>query len=61
MFSDSDIAKTFKLSKTKCGYLISYGLAYFLKDKDVLLKLMHASPYFVISYDESIDKILQNE
>ena len=31
MFSDSKIAESFKLGKTKCGYFINYGLAPFLK------------------------------
>ena len=59
MFPDSETSETFKLSKTKCGYLINYGLAPFFRD--VLLKSINASPYFVISYDESMNKILQNE
>ena len=59
MFPDSAITKTFKLSKTKSGYLINYGLASFFKD--VLLKSINASPYFVILFDESMKKILQNE
>ena len=51
MFPGSEIAKTFKLSKAKCGYFINYELAPFLKD--VLLKSINASePYFVIWYDE---------
>ena len=49
MFPKSEITKTSKLSKTKCEYLINYGLAPFFKN--VLLKSMNASPYFVISYD----------
>ena len=59
MFPNSEIAKTFKLSRTKCGYLINYGLALFFRD--VLLKSINASPYFMISYDESMNKILQDE
>ena len=48
IFPDSEIAKTFKLSKTKCGYLINYGLTPFFED--VLLKSINASPYIVISH-----------
>ena len=51
MFPNSEIAKTFKLNKTKCQYLISYALAPFLKD--VLLKSINTSQYFVILHDES--------
>ena len=32
MFSDSEIASEFTLGKTKCFYLINYGLAPFFKD-----------------------------
>ena len=58
MFPNSEIAKTFKLSKTKWGYLISYGLAPFFED--ILLKSINTSPYFVILHDESMNEILQN-
>ena len=32
MFIGSEIAKSFQLSKTKCDYLINYGLAPYFKD-----------------------------
>ena len=51
--------KVLKLSKTKCGYLVNYILAPFLND--VKLQSINASPCFVILYDESINKVLQNE
>ena len=59
VFPDSEVAKTSKLSKTKCGCLINYGLPPFFRV--VLLKSINASPYFVMSYDEGMNKILQNE
>ena len=59
MFPGNEITKTFKLSKTKREYLINYGLAPFVKD--VLLKSINASPYFVILNDKSMSKTLQNE
>ena len=59
MFPDSETSETFKLSKTKCGYLINYEIVPFFKD--VLLQSINVSPYFVISHDESVNKILQNE
>lgn len=59
MFDDSEIAKSFKLSKTKCGYLINYGLAPHFQD--ILNQSISSSPYFIISFDESMNKVLQNE
>ena len=53
MFPDSEIASKFKLSKTKSSYIISHGIA-----------LYHplASPfYYSLSYDESLNTLLQNE
>ena len=47
------------LKHSNCEYLINYELTLFFKD--VLLKSINASPYFMISYDESMNKILQNE
>ena len=31
MFSDSDIASKFRMSKTKCGYIVTFGMATFFK------------------------------
>ena len=59
MFPHRKIAKTFKLSKTKSRFLISFKLSPLFKN--VLLKSINASPYFVLLYDDSINKILQNE
>jgi len=59
MFPDSNVAKTFQLSKIKCGYLINYGLAPYFRE--LLNKLVLPSSFFVISFDESMNKVLQNE
>ena len=59
MFPDSEIAKLFKQSKTKCECSINHGLVSFFKDD--LLKLINVSPYFVILYDENMRKIQQDE
>ena len=50
MFSDSEIAKSFKLSKTKCGYFINFGLAPYCKD--LLVREIKAANIFVVSFDE---------
>ena len=52
MFSDSEIAKSFTRSRTKCTYYINYGIAPYFKE--ILLNQLQASPYFVVSYDKSM-------
>ena len=59
MFTDSKIVKSFQLSKTKCGYIINFGLAPYFKD--LLLKEIKASDCFGVSFDESMNKVLQEE
>ena len=44
------------LKHSKCGYLINYELALFFRY--VFMKSINASPYFMISYDESVNKFL---
>ena len=52
------ITKSFKLSETKCAYLINSGiLPYF---KEVLRKEINALVFY-LSFDESMNHILQNE
>ena len=41
MFTDSEIVKSFQLSKTKCGYIMNFGFAPYFKD--LLLKEIKAS------------------
>ena len=57
MFSDSAIASSFQLSKTKCSYYVNYGLAPFIKD--LLAKDIRSSPYFSVLFDENLNNILQ--
>ena len=59
MFSDSKIAENFKLSKTKCGYYLTYGIAPCLKSN--ITKSILKAPYFTIMFDESLNSVLQNE
>ena len=58
MFYDSDVAKGFTLSKTKCKYFVTYGLAPFYKNLNADIK---KSPYFTLHFDKSMNKILQTE
>ena len=59
MFSDSKIAESFKSGKTKCGYFINYGLAPFCKTN--LIKSIKDLPFFAASFDESLNRIYQDE
>ena len=59
MFSDSNIAKSFSLARTKCGYFINFGVAPYLKDQ--LLSIIDTSTFFVVFYDESMNRIFQEE
>ena len=53
MFPDSDIAKSFQLSKTKCAYFIVHGLApYFI---EILLQEIKKSPTYSTLFDESLN------
>ena len=59
MFSDSEIAKSFKLSKTKCGYFKNFELAPYFKDS--IVKEIKAANIFIVLFDESLNKVLQEE
>ena len=58
MFPDSDFASKFSLGKTKCGYLINYGLKPYFRE--VLTKDINRSPFYSYSFDESMNPVLQN-
>ena len=45
------------MKKDKLSYVINFGLANFIKDE--LISLVQKSPWFVISYDESLNQKVQ--
>ena len=53
MFSDSDIAKSFKCGEKKTAYIASYGLAPFFKNQIITTLNNMSMPYFVHMFDES--------
>ena len=55
MFSDSVIASSFQLSKTKCS--LNCGLAPFIED--LVVKDVTSSLYFSVLFNESLNKVLQ--
>ena len=54
MFSDSDIAKSFKCGEKKTAYIASYGLAPFFKNQIITTLNNMSMPYFVHMFDESL-------
>ena len=59
MFNDSRIAMAFTLGKTKCGCYINYSIAPFYNK--LLIKSVKSPLYFVCSFDESLNRIFQDE
>ena len=59
MFNDSEIAKSFSVGKIKCGYMINFGVAPYFKK--MLLEKLKLTLFFVVCYDESMNRIFQEE
>ena len=61
MFPDSQVAKSFQFSKTKCPYYVVFGLAPYFKK--LLVNHIKLSPFYSLSFDEneSLDNKLQEE
>ena len=59
MFKDSQIAAKMKFGKIKCSYFINYGLAPYIKEQ--LEKYISSSPLYIVSFDESMNSVLENE
>ena len=60
MFPDRQIAQSFQCGRTKCAYLICFGLAPYYHNM-LLSKFKEPGTKFVISFDESLNKVLQQE
>lgn len=59
MFSDSVIAKKIQLGRTKCAYFVNFGIAPHVKS--LLIKEIKLSPFYSLSFDESMNRVLQSE
>ena len=57
MFPDSNIVAQFSLGKTKCRYMILFGLAPYFKN--ALIKDNNNSLYYSLSFGESLNSIVQ--
>lgn len=60
MFPDSQIAKQFQCGKTKHSYLRNFGLSPNFQEK-LKKRLQVPGTNYVISFDESLDKVVQKE
>ena len=60
MFSDSQIAQKFACIQTKCSYLICFGLVPYF-EKEVLGMVTNQESLCAVSFDESFNKIIQQE
>ena len=58
MFLDSEIATKFTLSKPKCAYLMSFGIAPHFKI--ILLTSIQNSPFYSLSFHESLNPVMQS-
>ena len=56
---ENKIVKNFQTSKTKCAYSISYNVACYFSDN--LLKDIKGNPYFSVSFDETLNRVVQEE
>ena len=57
MFSNSNITSQFRLEKTKCAYVILYGIAPYVTD--VLNDALQEVPVYSLSFDESYSRVLK--
>lgn len=60
MFPDSQIAKQYASGKTKCGYLVKFGLAPYFHHK-VVAAVSKPGCLYTVSFDESFNKASQVE
>ena len=57
MFKDSRIAQSFTLGKTKCSYVICYGIAPYCKD--LLMGVLERTAFVVILFDEALNSTVK--
>lgn len=59
MFPDSEIAKQFKCSATKCTYIVSLGMAPYFQG--LLISDIRKADCFLVSFDECLNTVTQEE
>ena len=58
MFSDSEVAKQYMMSKDKVSYFVLYGIPLVFKEE--LITTVNKSPFYSIGFYESLNHILQD-
>ena len=58
MFPDSETAKSYEMGRAKLGYVVNFGLWLYLHG--LLTESIKKSPYYSISFDESLNDSFQN-
>ena len=61
MLPDSKIANKFSLARTKCSYMITFGIVIVPHFASLLLEDFKQSDNFSISFDESLNSVTANE
>ena len=56
MFPDSEVALNFTLGKTKCAYFMNYDIAPHFKN--ILTTAITESPFYRLSFDESLNAVI---
>jgi hypothetical protein len=59
MFLDSDVARKLRLGADKMAYIVKFGLAPYFHEQ--LLSELNKAEHFVHAFDESMNKICQQE
>ena len=57
MFPDSEVAAQFSLGKSKCRYMLLFGIAPHFKS--ILKKDINTSSFYSVSFDESLNSVIQ--
>lgn len=57
IFPDGKIASQFQLGKTKCAYMITFGIAPYVSE--LLYDALKEVPYYSLSFDESFNRVMK--
>ena len=58
IFSDSEVAKQYMMSKGKVSYFVLYGIPLVFKEE--LITTVNKSPFYSAGFDESLNHMLQD-
>ena len=59
MFGEEEVLSKFSLSKTKCAYIINYGIAPYFKE--LLTQCIKELPFYSTLFDESLNSKMQEQ